>query len=286
VQISPARALWHCIEPYHAVTYFTDDARAAFEEIGLRGFWRGYFAGRAAPLGAVGPGAVVATFYGFHPDFVARAIPEVWSIVTPEAAVDARVLGASRALSRCFDVDDPEIAHAARLVLEATDGCDPFARPLFAANADLTWPRDPHAALWHGCTLLREHRGDGHVASLYAADIDPCEAHVLRLAVSGIDRSSIAPYRGWDDDDWSAAAARLTERGWLNDDGSVSPVGADAHAALEADTDRMAEGPTRALGADGLDDLLSIMRPLAAALFSSGTIPFPNPIGVPPDHFD
>ena len=286
MRASPARALWQCIEPYHAVTYFTDEARAAFEAVGLRGFWRGYFAGRAAPLGAVGAGAVVATFYGFRPDFVARAIPDVWSIVAPEDAIAAREQGAGRALARCFDVDASAIARAAALVLQATDGCDPFARPLFAANADLEWPREPHLTLWHGCTLLREHRGDGHVAALYAADVDPCEAHVLRLAVTGVGRESIAPYRGWDDDDWSAAADRLAERGWLADDQRVTAAGREAHAAIEADTDRMAEGPTRALGADELDELLAIMRPLAAALAASGTIPFPNPIGVPQHELD
>jgi len=278
---SPARALWQCIEPYHAVTYFTEEAREAFVAIGLRGFWRGYFAGRAAPLGAVGPGAVVATFYGFHPDFVARAIPEIWSIVSPQEAIAARELGAGRALRRCFDLERPEIARAARLVLQATDGCDPFARPLYAANHDLPWPREPHLALWHGCTLLREHRGDGHIAALYAADVDPCEAHVLRLAVSGVDRNTIAPYRGWSDDDWTAAAERLADRGWLNDEGVVTAAGIEAHTAIEVDTDRMAEGPIRALGEDGLAELLAILRPLATALAASGTIPYPNAIGVP-----
>jgi hypothetical protein len=282
----PARALWQCVEPYHAITYFADEARAAFEAIGLRGFWRGYFAGRAAPLGEVQPGAVVALFYGFHPDFVARAIPGVWEIATPETVIAAREEGAGNALSSRLDVQDPAIVRAARLVLQATDGCDPFGRALFAANHDLEWPRTPHVALWHGCTLLREHRGDGHVASLYAADVDPCEAHVLRLAVTGVGRESIAPYRGWGDDDWAAAADRLTERGWLTESGTTTLAGADAHAAIEADTDRMAEGPVRALGEDGLAELLAIMRPLAAVLAASGAIPFPNPIGVPPVDLD
>ena len=279
---APARTLWQLVEPYHAVAYFTDEARAAYEEIGLRGFWRGYFAGRAAPLGAVGAGAVVATFYGFRPDFVARSIPGVWSIVSPADAIAARLLGAGRALTRCFDVTGPEIARAARLARQATDGCDPFARALFAANADLPWPDEPHLALWHACTLLREHRGDGHIAALYAADVDPCEAHVLRLVTTGVERSTIAPYRGWDDDDWAAAADRLTERGWLEPGGAVTVAGREAHAALEADTDRMAEGPTRALGRDGLEELFGLMRPPAEALASNGTIPYPNAIGVPP----
>ncbi len=279
---SPARTLWQCAEPYHAVTYFAEESRAAFEAIGLRGFWRGYFAGRAGPLGAVGAGPVVAMFYGFRPDFVARAIPGVWQIVSPESAVAARTAGVGKALTRLLDVDDPAIARAARLVLQATEGCDPFARPLFAANNDLEWPPEPHLALWHGCTLLREHRGDGHVAALCAAAVDPCEAHVLRLAVTGVGRESIAPYRGWDDDDWSAAAGRLTEKGWLDATGAVTEAGIDAHAAIETDTDRMAEGPVRALGEDGLAELVAILRPRARALAAAGAIPFPNPVGVPP----
>jgi hypothetical protein len=278
---SPARTLWQCAEPYHAVTYFAPEAHAAFEATGLRGFWRGYFAGRAGPLGAVQAGPVVAMFYGFHPDFVARAIPGVWEIVSPESAVAARAAGVGNALTRLLDVHDPSIARAARLVLQATDGCDPFARPLFAANHDLEWPREPHLALWHGCTLLREHRGDGHVAALGAAGVDPCEAHVLRLAVTGVGRESIAPYRGWDDDDWSAAVDRLTEKGWLDATGTVTEAGVDAHTAIETDTDRMAEGPIRALGEDGVAELISILQPLARALAASGVIPFPNPIGVP-----
>ena len=133
---------------------------------------------------------------------------------------------------------------------------------------------------------MREHRGDGHIAALYAADVDPCEAHVLRLAVTGVDRNSIAPYRGWSDDDWAAAAERLTERGWLDESGKVTAAGSDAHDAIEVDTDRMAQGPTRALGEDGLTELLGIMRPLAAALAKSGTIPYPNAIGVPSPEAD
>jgi hypothetical protein len=278
---SPARTLWQCAEPYHAVTYFAAEAHAAYEDIGLRGFWRGYFAGRAGPLGAVGARPVVAIFYGFHPDFVARAIPEIWETVSPESAVGARVAGVSRALERLFDVQDPGIARAADLVRQATDACDSFARPLFAANRDLEWPREPHLALWRGCTLLREHRGDGHVAALCAAGIDPCAAHVLRLAVTGVGRESIAPYRGWHDDDWADAAVRLAERGWLDASGAVTEAGIDAHTAVEADTDRLAEAPVRALSADALAELLAILQPLARSLAASGAIPFPNPIGVP-----
>jgi hypothetical protein len=278
----PARELWKCAEPCHAVTYFADDARAGFEEIGLRGFWRGYFAGRAAPLGAVGPGVVVATFYGFRPDFVARALPEVWDRARPEVVIEARRRGAGKALERVIDSRASKIVRAAELIACAVDGCDPFGRPLFAANADQPWSAEPHVALWQGCTLLREHRGDGHVVALQSAGVDPCESHALRIACSGVDRSTIAPNRGWDDSDWDAAAARLVERGWLHDSGAPTATGIDAHRAIEADTDRLARGPVARLGEARLHELLAILRPLARALESAGTIPYPNAIGVPP----
>ncbi len=169
----------------------------------------------------------------------------------------------------------------ARLVLQATDGCDPFARPLFAANHDLEWPTEPHLALWHGCTLLREHRGDGHIASLYAADVDPCEAHVLRLAVTGVDRATIAPFRGWDDDDWAAATERLDRTGLARRRRSRH---CGRHRRAHRDRSRHRSHGRRADACARrrrARRALGIMRPYAALLASTGTIPFPNPIGVP-----
>ena len=57
-----ARRMWTLFEPVHVVTYFSPEGRDAFEAAGLRGFWRGYFAGRAAPLGRTGAAPVVAIF--------------------------------------------------------------------------------------------------------------------------------------------------------------------------------------------------------------------------------
>src|SRR6187431_949847 len=94
-----ARKLWGLFEPLHSVTYFAPQCRSAFEEAGLRGFWRGYFAGRSAPLGPVGPGPVIAAFYGFAPAMVTRALPDVWTRITPQAALDARRIGARRVLA-------------------------------------------------------------------------------------------------------------------------------------------------------------------------------------------
>src|SRR5438067_13300048 len=92
-----ARLMWTLLEPVHAVTYFSGQAREAFEGSGLRGFWRGYFAGRAAPLGAVGPGVVTAAFFGFAPGMVRRARPAGWGLAPPPAGLAARAAGATAA---------------------------------------------------------------------------------------------------------------------------------------------------------------------------------------------
>lgn len=280
---TPARELWQLAEPYHAITYFAPEAHAAFERSGLRGFWRGYFAGRAAPLGPVGAGVVTASFFGFHPAFVARALPSIWSMATPAAAIDARLAGVSEALLRIFGGDAPTatLHEAVALSRRALDACDAAGRPLFAANRELDWPAEPHLALWHATTLLREHRGDGHVAALTVGGLDPCQAHVTQIAVSGASLETIQPYRGWDDNDWTAATERLLARGWLDDDGRLTSDGRAGRDAVERDTDRLATEPVDRLGADGLDTVVRALAPLTARLVGTGLMPYPNPIGVP-----
>jgi hypothetical protein len=86
----PARRLWAALETLHDVTYFAEGVRPAGIALGLRGFWMTYFAFRAAPLGTVPAGPVVAAFAGFQPVMVAKALPDAWSRTTPQACLDAR----------------------------------------------------------------------------------------------------------------------------------------------------------------------------------------------------
>lgn len=278
-----ARHLWRLLEPFHALTYFAPEAREAFERAGLRGFWRGYFAGRAAPMGAVGPGVVTACFFGFHPTFVARALPEAWSMASPDAAIAARLAGVDAAVRRVFDDDiDAPAAEAVTILEAALEVTEPAGRPVFAANASLPWPAPAHLALWHAATLVREHRGDGHVVALTAAGLDPCEAHASRLAADDSPPDSIQPYRGWSDDDWHAAAERLRRRDWLEKDGTLTRAGATIRQRVEDETDRLAATVVDALGDDGFARLRELLTPIAERLRASGVIPYPNPIGVPP----
>jgi hypothetical protein len=277
------RRLWQLTEPYHAITYFAPECADAFTEMGLRGFWRGYFAGRAAPFGPVGPGPITAAFFGFEPAFVARALPSIWDTVTPADAIAARLAGADRALRRLLPdlVDSADLAEAAMLARRAITGVAVAGRAVFGANAALDWPDPPHLVLWHAATLLREHRGDGHVAALVAAGIDPCEAHVLNHTASGAGLANIAPYRGWSDDDWNGAARRLRERGWIDESGALTAAGTAARDDVEATTDALAREPLARLGARDSARLLDLLLPIARELSRQDAIRWPNPIGVP-----
>ena len=302
-----ARRMWTLFEPVHVVTYFGAEALAAFEQAGLRGFWRGYFAGRTAPVGPVGAAPVVATFFNFAPAMVTRALPAVWDLITPAAALQVRQAGAVASLRRLLglagDDDVPEpVATAADLLAAVAASAGPAGRVLGAANLALPVPGEPLARLWHAATVLREHRGDGHVAALVAADIDGAEALALRAGVdqaadvdqaAGIDqagggngvvrtgwtRAQLQPVRGWTDEQWDAAAARLTGRGLLLPGGMASSAGQELHREIERATDVAAARPWAALPAGRTDQLSGLLLPVARAC--AATLPYPNPVGVP-----
>lgn len=272
------RGLWQLYEPLHAVTYFGTQARAAFEAAGLRGFWRGYFAGRAAPLGAVAAAPVTAAFFSFAPAMVRRAVPDVWQRASPERALAARLDGAVAVL-RSVLPDEPERWEAAAALLETAAGAAVTAgRVLGAANAALPSPTEPLARLWQAATVLREHRGDGHVLALVDAELDGCQALVLRDALYG-GREQLQPNRGWTDSEWDDAARALARRGWLTDDGRPTAAGAAAHRDVESRTDRLAAQPWTALDPAGQGRLARLLAPLAEA--ASQVVPFPNPMGLP-----
>ncbi|HEX3189542.1 MAG TPA: hypothetical protein VHS30_07120 [Streptosporangiaceae bacterium] len=299
-----ARSMWTLFEPIHAVTYFTAEARSAYEQAGLRGFWRGYFAGRAAPLGVTGAGGaaaapagaasaavVAASFFNFAPAFVARAIPGVWELITPEEALRVRLAGAAEGLGRLLAGQEAKAAAAADLLWRAIGELDFSGRVLAAANAALPVPPGENATvfsaapaaaglgrLWQAVTLLREHRGDGHFAALAAADIDGCEAVVLRCCLD-LRREDMQPVRGWTDEAWDGALSRLAARGWVGADGALTSAGREAHAAVEDATDRAASRPWTRIGPEATAETAAALTPFARAC--AAALPFPSPIGLP-----
>lgn len=280
---SAARAMWERLEPVHDLVYFAPEARRAADELGMRGFWMGYFALRAAPLGAVPASVVTACFYVFHPDRVARALPDAWRYAAPPDVLAARERAMEAAMTRLFGPDvitSAHMAEAADLAWNAAEAADTAGRPLAAANQALDRPRQPHTRLWQALTTLREHRGDGHVATLAAHRLSPVAAMALKAATGDSDAALLREGRKWDLSDWAAAEAELWERGLLTEDGALTAEGTAAHDAVEAQTDSLAEQPWQALGQEDTARLAELLTPLATAVRTSGLLPSGNPVGL------
>ena len=281
--LSLARTAWRTLEPYHAMIYFSPEARAAFKDAGLKGYWMGYFAARSAPLGIVPTSVITALFYNFHPRMVNRALPDAWSFTTPKHMLDMRLQAADTTLRRLLgeQITSDELAEAAELARQAATSCPLEGHTLFAAYASLPWPTEPHLILWHATTLLREFRGDGHVASLLISGIDGCQAHIVQVANGRITRKDIQSNRGWSDEEWEAAYQRLQQRGLLDENGQFTTVGRTLYQEVEDRTDLLALPPWQHLGMEQAARLLSLVRPLSRKIVDQGGVPMPNPMGAP-----
>ncbi|MEV8597253.1 MarR family transcriptional regulator [Streptomyces sp. NPDC052012] len=276
-----ARDLWGLLEPIHAVVYFTPEPLEEFRAAGYRGYWMGYFAGRAAPLGGVGADVVHALFYNFAYERVSRALPAAWSFAPPHEALAARTRGSVRALRRALGpaADGPDVARAAELATRAAQSAPLEGRALFAANRSLPVPQEPLAQLWHAATLLREHRGDGHIAALTAAGIGGRESHVLHAIASGIPREVYTPAREFDEAEWTSRRDALNERGLVEDD-QLSLRGQQVKSEIEDRTDQLAATAYDALTDGEIDELARLLRPLTRAVVREGDIPLDNPMGL------
>jgi hypothetical protein len=279
--------MWRLFEPVHAVTYFAEESVEEYKKSGLKGFWMGYFAGRSAAMGAVEPAVVTATFYNFAPWMAARALPDAWGFASPAEVLDARLKGVDRVFGRILGADrrSKEVSKAAELALRAAESATVVGRPLAAAHADLEWPSDPALVLWQAATILREHRGDGHVAELVDAGLGGCEAHISFVATSEVPRSVLQPARGWTDEEWESAERALVERGWVDpaDPTKATPAGRAARERIEDKTDDLASEPWDRLGDAATEELRDLLKPIAARIAAVGLIPMPNPIGLGDD---
>ncbi|CAM5300628.1 SCO6745 family protein [Streptomyces avidinii] len=273
-----ARRCWHAaINPLHATIYFSPDLAKELAALGVTDPVAVNLASRAAAMGAVGPGTVTATFYNYRHDLLARHLPAVWDTVTPEQVLAARLRAADSTLRRLLGpetVESPELAEAADLAMRATEACTRHARTLYAAHADLPVPEAPHLRLWHATTLLREHRGDGHLAALLLAALDPVEALVSHTATGrGMTAKWIKAIRGWEQSDLDAATGRLRERGILDADGELTEEGKAVRERLEAETDRLDAAPYEHLGEQGLARLAELGSGFVTKAIGAGAFP-------------
>ncbi|MEV4143422.1 MarR family transcriptional regulator [Amycolatopsis sp. NPDC049691] len=263
-----ARRMYDLVEPLGLVPYFADESDEALMALGLRNPWDAYFAGRAAPFGPTMPAEVVhAVFYNFAPGEVARHLPRVWDLTTPEAALAARERGCVAGMRRILGerADDPAIARAGDLLLKAATSAPVEGRALYAALRAVPVPQEPVARLWHAATLLREHRGDGHIVALLAEGIAGTEAHVLHALSAGTPAQDFGRV-------WHLPAAQLTAvidgmraRGLVGADGWLTAEGRATKERVEALTDRLAEAPYTVLSPGDLDRLVADLEPISAA---------------------
>ena len=281
-----SRRFFHRFEPVHAVTYFAPEARAALDGLGYRGFWMGYFAARSAPLGRVPAEVVTATFYNFAPERVAKAMTGAWAVAGPDSALLARHESAVAALRR-YGVDDCEsVRTAAELAGRAAKHAGVDGRPLFAANRALPWPDEPVLALWHALTLLREHRGDAHVAVLIADGISGRESNVLHTAAGRVPREYMMRARDYDDDSWREHEIALAARGLLDDEGALTASGTHLKNHIESSTDRLALRALDALDDDDVEKLFAALTPITRQVIAGGDIPAMTPMGLSRDDLD
>jgi hypothetical protein len=279
-----ARRAWTLYEPIHAIVYFASETPEHYKAAGLRGGWMGYFASRSAPMGAVSAGLVTAVFYNFRPEMVARAIPDAWQYSSPELALTARTAAADAALRRLWGdaVDGAEVREAADATMAVARGLRGGGRPIYTATATLDDPEAPHLKLWHACTLLREHRFDGHVAALTVHGLDGLESLVTAIAAgSGVDGPTIRRFRGWTEDEWAEGVERLQGRGLLDAAGGLTAAGRNLRSDVESMTDRLAAGVWESLDEVSRERLFATLRKLSIPLENEDGIRYPNPIGVP-----
>ncbi|GLZ33107.1 hypothetical protein Lesp02_52950 [Lentzea sp. NBRC 105346] len=269
-----ARRMFELLEPICLVTFFADECNEELAALGHRNYWDGYFASRAAPLGRVPAQVVHAAFYNFAEGEAARHIPSAWETIPPSASVAARERGSAASLRRILGAlaDSPGLVRAADLTTLAATSAPTEGRVMYAGMRTLPVPSDPVARLWHSATMLREHRGDGHIAALVCSRIGGTEAHVLSAIAQGIHPpESFGRIHHLPQARLAAVMDGLRSRGLVDADGRFTDAGRETQERIEALTDELAATPYDALSAAELDELITELEPITATLVAAGS---------------
>lgn len=276
-----AKKTWRTLEPVHGMIYFTPDGAVEYGAIGISSARMGYFASRVAPLGAASAEVVISTFFNFNPSLIRRSVPAVWAMVTPEQVTAARLRAVDSSLRRAFGQDglaSAELGELASLLRTAAEEAvlRPEGRPLFAAHAAQPWPEEPHMVVWHAQTLLREFRGDGHIAALVTEGLSGIEALLSHAASGDVAAEVLRSSRAWSSEEWEAARLGMVERGLLaaTADGSVAftDAGRAQRERIEQITDQQALAPYVALGDERCDRVREIGRPFSKMVIDAGLL--------------
>ncbi|MFF9282432.1 SCO6745 family protein [Streptomyces griseosporeus] len=270
-----ARRMFELLEPICLVTFFADECNAELAALGHRTYWDGYFASRAAPLGRVPATVVHAAFYNFAEGEAARHIPGAWETIPPEASLAARERGSAASLRRILGAGpagSPGLVRAADLTTKAATSAPMEGRVMYAGMRALPVPGDPVARLWHSATMLREHRGDGHIAALLTERIAGTEAHVLSALEQGVHPpESFGRLHHLPKERLAAVMDGLRARGLVDAEGRFTDAGRAVKQRVEALTDDLAAAPYEALSPAELDELVALLEPVTARLVAAGS---------------
>lgn len=272
-----ARKTWRSMEAVHGMIYFTPDAPPAYAAVGIVKPRAGYFISRVAAMGAVSADVVIATFYNFNPSLVRHSMENAWSLTSPAAMLTARLNAVDSSLRRAFGeegIESVELAEAAGLTQRAAlVACERLeGRPLFAAHAALPWPDQPHLVLWHGQTLLREFRGDGHIAALTMEGLTGLEALITHAASGDVPKAALQATRAYSDDQWQEGVDGLAAKGIVDSNGAFTDAGRAQRQAIEEATDRMAIAPYVEIGDDAALTLRGTGKRLTRLVVEAGLL--------------
>ena len=260
------------LEALHTMVYFVPEAGERYTAAGISNGRSGYFASRSAPMGVVPAEVVISTFYNFSPGLVRKAIPSCWEGSSPEAITKARYDAVDAALTRLLgeaELKSDEMAEAAALGRDACSaiGSEIVGRPLYAGHASLPWPEPEHLQLWHAATLLREHRGDGHIAALVLSGLSGLEASVSYVAYgSAFNEELQRKTRGYSEEEWEQTKVELQRQGIFDADNQFTDQGRNQREEIEAQTDVAAATPYEHLGEERTQRLIELVRPWARSI--------------------
>ena len=257
----------------HRLVYFVPEASEEYAAIGVEPGRGAYFASRTAPMGVVSDKVILATFYNFSETAVRTAeIEKAWAAASPEALQAARFRAVRRALDRVgFSMTTEQIVEARALIDPVVKGLSLAGKPLAAANASVALPNDPLLALWQQATVIREWRGDVHIALLIANEIGPCACMVLQVGTGRFPLGVTQATRQWNEQQWAEAIVELGVRGWVDGNGAMTPAGTAAREQLEDDTDRLCARIWKPIGEVGAKRLTELLDPIHAAMSAAGT---------------
>ena len=172
-----ARRIWAAVEPIAANVYFAPEVHKAYQALGFNGPSRvnrgieypdmvAYFTSRGACLGPAVSGHLVAAAFGvFKRPLVVGAVEEGWTRTDQPSVLASRQEGATASLRRILGSEPEGLGWATSVLQRMAEAGPGEGRALYSGLLSLGYPGDPLGDFWRAADLVREHRGDSHIAA-------------------------------------------------------------------------------------------------------------------------